>query len=58
MQAYVSPLELHTRMTDLAMDLLSAGHDFYAGAISSLALRLQEDTSLEIEARDVTTPEG
>lgn len=58
MQPYVSPLELHTRMTDLAMDLLKAGHEFQAGAISHLALSFQQDTNLEIETRDVTTPEG
>lgn len=56
MQAYVSPLELHTRMTELAMDLLNAGHEFHAGAVSSLALNLQQETSLEIEARDVENP--
>lgn len=53
MQAHVSGLELHTRMTELAMDLLNAGHEFHAGALSSLALSLQKDIGLEIEARDV-----
>ena len=56
MQAYVSPLELHTRMIDLAMDLVNAGHEYQAGALSHLALSLQQDTNLEIEARDVEVP--
>lgn len=53
MQAYTSPLEYHTRMTDLAMDLLNSGHEFYAGAIASLAYNFQKDNDVEIETRAV-----
>lgn len=51
MHAYTSPLEFHTRMTELAMDLLNSGHEWHAGAISALALNFQQENDIEIEAR-------
>jgi hypothetical protein len=53
MQAYVSPLEFHTRMVDLAQELLLAGHEWQAGALSGLALQFQRELGFDINPREV-----
>lgn len=58
MQAYKNPITLHSEMIDLAMELLRCGHEFHAGAISSLAYDFQKQNDVEIEARNVENPEG
>ena len=51
-------ISLHSKMIDLAQELLAEGHEWHAGALASLAYDFQKQNDVEIEARDVQNTQG
>lgn len=53
MPTHSSALEFHTRMVDLALEMLQAGHEQPAYLLSGLALQFQQELGFDLNPREV-----